>query len=252
LKERGPVAVAEGRQWRVGAGIEESVGKVAGGGDGGFGGRGSGHADVCREPGKSVGVAFGLHLSDPDAEAPVVAGGVAHVPARDGVGGPGFADARLLVDEQLDAGRSEGSPIKVECAMELGMSGEARVDTGAAEKIEGEQGLREEQVPEFQRENRVGAAKAGDKMILEGPNGPFGRVAAMQVWWGDLEIDASLDNVSLESGGGFIVERLQLGFEAPGREHGENLLEGLDVVGAGATLHRFGENIVAVIIIDNE
>ena len=60
--------------------------EVEGSGGGCFGGRGSGHFDMGREPGERVDDAFGGGFVDPDAITSVVAGGWAKVPAFDGMG----------------------------------------------------------------------------------------------------------------------------------------------------------------------
>jgi hypothetical protein len=35
----------------------------------------------------------------------------------------------------------------------------------------------------------VGATKDGHKVVFEGPDGSFGRVASMKMWWGQLEVN---------------------------------------------------------------
>ena len=54
--------------------------------------------------------------------------------------------------------------IMVECAVNLGVGRQERVDEGLAEQIEGDDGLRENAVPKVEREDAVSAAKAGDEV----------------------------------------------------------------------------------------
>ena len=102
---------------------------------------------------------------------------------------PGFADGWLLVDENSGSWWREWRAVEVEGAVDLGVGGEAWVDAGAAEQVEGDEGLWEESIPEIEREIGVGAAEAGDEVVLKGTDGPFGGITAMNVRRGELEID---------------------------------------------------------------
>jgi hypothetical protein len=52
------------------------------------------------------------------------------------VRGPGAAFVGLFKDKDVDAGRGDGRAIEIVGAVDLGPSGELRVESGASEKIE--------------------------------------------------------------------------------------------------------------------
>eukprot|EP00980_Cylindrotheca_fusiformis_P014021 scaffold3668_cov97-Cylindrotheca_fusiformis.AAC.5 len=80
-------------------------------------------------------------------------------------------------------------------------------------------------------------------MILEGSDGSFGGVAAVDSRWGQLEINVFLADVVLEDGAGFIIEALELGPESAGYQEG--------VFGGCLVEERFGEDRVAVEIVED-
>lgn len=86
--------------------MQESIGEIVGGSNGGVRGGSSGHGDFGREPNKCIGNAFSHGLNNPDAEASVMMESWAKVPAIDGVRCPCFASGRLIVDEDPGARRS--------------------------------------------------------------------------------------------------------------------------------------------------
>ena len=57
------------------------------------------------------------------------------------------------------------------------------IDAGTTEKIQDDQHLGEEPVPEVQREVLVGAAEAGNEVVLKGADGRFSGIAAVDVRW---------------------------------------------------------------------
>ena len=68
----------------------------------------------------------------------------------------------------------------------------------------------------MEREVIIGGGEACDEVILEGSNGSFGGVAAMDVWWHKLEIDVFFVEEAFQRGGGFIVKLVELWTEASG------------------------------------
>ena len=93
--------------------------------------------------------------------------------------------------------------------------------TRAAKKIQREHGLREKFVPELEWKIGVGAAEAGDEMVLESANGALGGVAAMDAWGHELESDGLVAHVLLEEDGGFVVEAIELGAKTSSDEDGD-------------------------------
>jgi hypothetical protein len=63
----------------------------------------------------------------------------------------------------------------------------------------------------MQGEISVGGTQAGDEVIFESPDGAFGGVVTVHAGGHKLKIDVLFRHVSLEDGGGFIVELLKLG-----------------------------------------
>ena len=61
------------------------------------------------------------------------------------------------------------------------MGGKVGVDVRGSEEIQGEEGLRQETVPEMEGKVGVCTAESGNEMILEGADGAFGRVASMDM-----------------------------------------------------------------------
>ena len=75
----------------------------------------------------------------------------------------------------------KGGGIKVERAVEGFPGREEGSDGGLAEKVEGEFGLREEFVPQLVWEGWRDAGEDTEEVSLEGADGTFGYVAAMDV-----------------------------------------------------------------------
>ena len=168
-----------------------------------------------RHPGEArVDDAFGAGVCRPDTVASVMTRGLSKITAIDGIGCPGFADRGLFVDEYSGSRRRDWSAVKVKGSVDLGVSGEAWVDAGAAEEVDGDQCLREKMVQQIEREAGVGAAEACDEVVFEGSDGPFGGVPAMDVWRGKLEIEVLGVHELLEGDEGFVVEALEAGTEA--------------------------------------
>jgi hypothetical protein len=63
--------------------------------------------------------------------------------------------------------------------MKLGVGGQLGIDAGPTKEIEGDKGLGEKAVPEMQWKIRVCGAKASNKVVLEGPDGPFGCITTV-------------------------------------------------------------------------
>jgi hypothetical protein len=72
----------------------------------------------------------------------------------------------------------------------------------------------------------VGGAESGDEVVFEGADSTFGGVSSVDVGRDELEVDLLLGHVGFEGGGGFVVESLELRFEATGAEEGVGTLVG--------------------------
>jgi len=116
------------------------------------------------------------------------------------------------MDDDADARRGNGSAIEIEVAMKLRPSRQAGVDAGPAQEIEREFSLGEQAVPEMHREVLVRAAEAGDEVVLEGADGTFGGIAAMDMGRDQLKVNLLGSKEVLENCGGFVVETLEARF----------------------------------------
>ena len=61
----------------------------------------------------------------------------------------------------------------------------------------------------MEREVFVDAAKASNEVILEGADGAFGGIAAVDSWWGELKVDMFFAEELFQGFGAFIVETLE-------------------------------------------
>ena len=85
------------------------------------------------------------------------------------------------MDENSSAYGAEGGGVEVEGTVEGFPGREEGSDGGLAEKFEGEFGLREEFVPHVVWEVWRDAGEDTEEVSLEGADGTFGYVAAMDV-----------------------------------------------------------------------
>ena len=61
----------------------------------------------------------------------------------------------------------------------------------------------------MERKVRVGAAKDGNEMIIERPNGAFGGVPSVDMGWHELVVDVVVVEVGPEGSRSFIVKALE-------------------------------------------
>ena len=71
----------------------------------------------------------------------------------------------------------------VKATMELGVGGEARIDSRTTKEIQGDERMWQEAVPKVKREVLVSAAETGYKVVLEGAHGAFSCIAGMDMGW---------------------------------------------------------------------
>ena len=185
--------------------MEQGVDQIVGGGSCGVGGRDGGHGYLCGEPFKRVRNAFGGCGWDPDAVATIMVHGGTNVKTFDGMWRPCVADGGLFMNKNSGARRCKRRTIVVESAMDLGVGRELGIDTGTAEKVQGDESLGEEAIPKMQRKVGVGAAESGNEVVLERVDGAFGGVAAVDTRRGKLEIDILAAHELLEGRGCFVV-----------------------------------------------
>jgi len=63
--------------------------------------------------------------------------------------------------------------------MDLGPGGELGVDSGATQKVEGQDGLGQEPVPQMEGVVTVRAAEASNEVVFEGADGTFSSIASV-------------------------------------------------------------------------
>ena len=61
----------------------------------------------------------------------------------------------------------------------------------------------------MERKVRVGAAKDGDEMLLERPNGAFGSVPSVDMGWHELVVDVVVVKVGPKGSISFVVKALE-------------------------------------------
>jgi hypothetical protein len=102
------------------------------------------------------------------------------------------------------------------------------------------------------QEVRVGAAQASNEVIFEGANGAFRRLATVNTWRHELEIDVLITKELFEGSAALIVKALELGAEA---SMNELKLDGLvcgEDGGTGLVGHGLSLGGVAVAVIQDE
>lgn len=130
------------------------------------------------------------------------------------------------MNEDSDAGRGDGCAVEIVRAADLGPSGQFWVETGATKEVEAQETLGEKLIPEMKREIGVGAAEAGNEVVLEGPDGAFCGIAAVDAGGYELEVYVLFAHVVLQDGGGFVVKALEARAQAGGNEDGKGCLVG--------------------------
>jgi len=80
-------------------------------------GRSCGHGNLTWEPGNCIGDALSLCVSIPDGVTVIGMQGRVKVPTVNVVGCPTFADTGLFMDDDADAGWSNGGVVEVKRAM---------------------------------------------------------------------------------------------------------------------------------------
>jgi hypothetical protein len=96
----------------------------------------------------------------------------------------------------------------------------------------------------------VGGAEAGDEVVFECADCTFGGVSSVDVGRDELEVDLLVRHVGFEGGGGFVVESLELRFEASGAEEGVGPLVCSQNGRAFLVGHGLDMNEVAVVVVD--
>ena len=69
--------------------------------------------------------------------------------------------------------------------------------------------MRHKTIPQVEREVFVDAAQSSNEMILEGADGAFGGIAAMNAWWGELKGNFFFAEELFQRFGAFVVETLE-------------------------------------------
>ena len=92
-------------------------------GDCGVGGGSSGHVDVSRKPGESIGDSFGASFVGIDSVASIVVQSRTKVPAVNAMRCPRFAIVGFVVNEDFCAGWSQWCTVEIELTEDQGLSG---------------------------------------------------------------------------------------------------------------------------------
>ena len=117
----------------------------------------------------------------------------------------------------MGANGGNGMSIVVIRAIELCPGRELGVEAGAAQKVQGEDSLRDEEAPKVQGELWIRGTEASNEVVLECLDGSLGSIAAVDVGRGELVGHILLMEILLEDGGALIVKGVELG-SAAGRD----------------------------------
>ena len=176
----------------------------------------------------------------------------AHIPTINARGRPCAALARFLVDDNMGAKWGKRVFVVVVGAIELGPSRQFGIEPRGAEQIESENCLRKQQAPMVERKVGVTATEAGNEVVLEGLNGAFCGIPAVDVGRSELVGNIFILKESFERAGAFIVKGLQPR-AAAGAD--ENVVEfgvgSYDDFGL-ATGNGFNSNEVAIVVIEEQ
>jgi hypothetical protein len=97
----------------------------------------------------------------------------------------------------------------------------------------------------------VNAAEASNEVVFECADGAFGSVSAMYAGWGELKVNVFFLSELFQGLSTFIVKALEAGAEFRRVQFGmEVLISGKDG-STCAVLDGFGEDTVAVIVVDD-
>ena len=118
-------------------------------------------------------------LRDVHPVTAVVFCGRTEVPPLDSMWSPCSPVRGSLVDQDLGSGRCQWGAVEIKSSVELRFRRQTRIDGRWAEKVQGEEGLWEEAIPQVKGKVGIGACKGGDEVVLEGANGFLCRVVAV-------------------------------------------------------------------------
>jgi hypothetical protein len=156
------------------------------------------------------------------------------------------------MDKYTSAWRCKRSSIEVEGAVDLRPCGEFWVDSRRAKEVEGQQGLWKKAIPEMEWKVAIGGTETGDEMVLEGSDSAFGSVSAVNVRWDELKVDVLVCHVCFEGSGGFVVETLELRFEASGAEKSVRAFVCGEDFGPSLVFHGLDVDEIAVVFVYDE
>ena len=106
-------------------------------------------------------------------------------------------------------------------------------------------------IPKVEGEIFVNAAKSSNEVILEGADGAFGGIAAVDSGRGELKVNFFFAEELFQGFGAFIVETLEERTQTGGAQFGMDGLKSGKDGGACAVFDGFGEDAVAVVVIDD-
>ena len=237
-------------------GVEKSTPDKVGAVEGGGGARSSGVGDRREKSGVFEGeegigkVGEGLADTretsggDENVKAAIVVNGGGEIEPTSAVSGPGLAGERRVKGNDKLAGRVDGVGGEVKGhTVETMVGREGRVEGPFTHAVKGELGLWDQVVPAVRGESDVGGREDGNDMVLGGTYSTFRRVRAMvegrDILVGDVDGDEERSQVRRS-----LVVKMDVGERVRERaEERDNRLEGGDVGGGGAGLHRVQVNV---------
>ena len=162
---------------------------------------------------------------------------------------PGCTLCRFFVDDNSCPWWYKWCSVEVELTFEKTVPGEFRIDTGWSNKIQGDSGLLQENIPLISGEIRVCATDTRNKIIFKGADTSFYNVLSVIVRWNELEVHRLLLHALLECSRCLVVKQLQLQRESPGTEVGVDGVVSCNDGGAFSTAQGSDMEGVAVVIV---
>ncbi len=115
------------------------------------------------------------------------------------------------MDEDATTNRTKGCLVEVEGPLEKFQCTNPWIESGLAEKIEGEFSLWQKKVPKVWWKGGVDAGKNCQEVVLECANSAFGPVLAMHVWWDKLNFCVPFEgDCFLVFCTGFVAKNLEI------------------------------------------
>ena len=150
-------------------------------------GRNFGERDGMRKKGKCIAVDLRSRIGKVTLDASIMLRRRADRPSVSAVVRPGGAVGGFGVNNDVGTRGRQGASIEIEVAEDVCEGGEFWIGARITEKVESEDCLGDEAIPFAEGKIRVAGGKTREEMIFEGLDGPFGRIAPVDMGRDELK-----------------------------------------------------------------